>query len=466
MPDTQIATDPLRHGNLLPNPLPHLYRWYRRARPAHRAIARTAQESERFRREAWSWSEPDRGAWILRALRGVLVEAAAGSPFYRERLAAAGIDPATVTFDGFARLAPLDRDALAAESGRMQLLETSAAGVIRDSTGGSTGQPTVVWKGALERGWREGGGEFFMRRAGIPFGARTAYLWGHHLDASARDGWTDRLRHLRDNVVWLDCFRLSPGLLLDHHARLNRLRPDCVIAYGGALAELARVVETSGMPPRYPRVAFVTGAEKVWAHERERIERVFGKPLFERYGSRDVGLMAFQAGADASRGFEVDWPNMLVEPETDEEESNLLVTKLHADAFPLIGYRIGDRARFPRGSRPGTPVVRLEEILGRVLEMVRVGPERWVSGATFPHMFKDYPVADSQVYQAADGSVEVRVVTTSAAEWTDEVHRRFTAALERVLGETPLHVKLVAEIPRTESNKRRPVISELARSRS
>jgi phenylacetate-CoA ligase len=156
---------------------------------------------------------------------------------------------------------------------------------------------------------------------------------------------------------------------------------------------------------------------------------------------------------------------MLVEPETDGEESSILVTKLHADAFPMIRYRIGDRARFPAGARAGHPAFRLLEILGRELEMVRVGDDRWISGTVFPHMFKDYPIADYQVHQAMDGSVEVRLVPTAHEIWTGEVERRFVAALAGVLGNLPLRITVVADIARTASNKRRPVISELARTR-
>jgi phenylacetate-CoA ligase len=448
---------------VLPNPLPRLYRLYRRSRPGHRLVARTAEASERFRQEAWGWATPAREAWVLDALRGTLQAAADGAPFYRERLQRAGVSPARLTFDEFARLPPLDRTDIAENWERMLLADPDDSTIRRDSTGGSTGQPTAVWKGPAERAWAEGGVNFFMRRSGIPFGARTAFLWGHHLDAAAKEGWKNRVRNLRDNVSWFDCFRLSPEILLAHHARLNRLRPDCVIAYGGALAELARVVEGSGQPPRYPRIAFVTGAEKVWAHERERIERVFGVPVWERYGSRDVGLMAFQAQRDAGDGFDVDWPNMLVEPETSDPESAILVTKLHADAFPMLRYRIGDRARFPAPSRPGHPAVRLAEILGRELEMIRIGEDRWLSGANFPHMFKDYPVTDFQVHQHADGSVEVRIVPTAATTWTADVRSRFDRALHTILGDTPTTVRFVGEIPRTVSNKRRPVISELAR---
>lgn len=424
-----------------------------------------ANAAERFRAAGWGWSPEQRERWVLEALRRTVSGAAAASRFYRERVAGVGIDPRTLTFDEFARLPPLTREELAEHSAAMLIADPGDPQVQKDSTGGSSGQPTVVWKGPAERAWAESGSRFFLRRHGIRPDARRALLWGHHLDARTVDSWRSRLRDLAANATWFDIFRLSPELLLDYHHRLNRLRPEYIVAYGGALAELAVVVERSGTPPAYPRVAFVTGAEKVHRHERERIERTFGVPVLERYGSRDVGLMAFQAAADAALGFEVDWPNMLIEPETSAPESPILVTKLHADAFPMIRYRVGDLARFPAGSQPGHPVFSLVEVLGRELEVVRIGPDTWLSGVNFPHLFKDFPVADFQVYQGADASVEVRIIPTAPGEWSAGVTQRFHAELTNLLADTPHTVRFVSEIPRTVANKRRPVISELARLR-
>jgi len=447
------------------NPLPRLYHWYRRLHPRHRRAAVLAAASEQFRHSAWEWPIDRRNDWILSHLRQTLVNAASGSTFYRRRLADAGVDPAAIGFEEFGQLPALTREEVAEHSAEILLADPDDPQVRRDSTGGSSGRPTTIWKGIEERAWGEGGIDFFMRRHRMPPGARQALLWGHHLDTRESDSWRARLHALASNATWLEAFRLSPELLMAHHDCLNRLRPDYIVAYAGALAELAAVVERSGIPPVYPQVALVTGAEKVHRHERELIERVFGVPLLERYGSRDVGLMAFQTDPDASLGFEVDWPNLLIEPETSDPESPILVTKLHADAFPMIRYRVGDLARFAADAKPGHPSFRLLEILGRELEMIQIGPDSWLSGTNFPHMFKDFPVADFQVYQGADAAVEVRVVPTDRSAWTEEVTSRFDGGMRAVLGGTPHTLLFVGEIPRTAANKRRPVISELARRR-
>ena len=84
-------------------------------------------------------------------------------------------------------------------------------------------------------------------------------------------------------------------------------------------------------------------------HHRQLVEAAFGRPVHERYGSRDVGYIAYQMDPAQSHDFDIDWADLLLEPETEGEESSILITKLHADGMPMIRYRIDDVGRFPEG---------------------------------------------------------------------------------------------------------------------
>ena len=181
------------------------------------------------------------------------------------------------------------------------------------------------------------------------------------------------------------------------------------------------MVRDHGYQPTYPRRCFVTGAEKLLPHHLRLIEDVFDRPVHERYGSRDVGLMGFQVDAPLRRDFEVDWANILGEPATANTDAPILVTKLHADGMPMLRYRVGDVARFPPESRPGHPTLRLHEVRGRETDRIWLQDGGWVDGLEFPHLMKDYPVREFQIVQRADLSVEVRVVPstgfTPESEW-------------------------------------------------
>lgn len=420
-------------------------------------------EGVRFRRRAAQWDEERKRVWMLERLRFTLRRAAAETSYYAELFGRVGFDPCSdFTFDDFARLPVLEREDVH-QAGQTLVSKAVPAGLLRrDSTGGSTGAPTTVWVGPEEAGWGESAIAYSFERVGAPHGSPTALLWGHHLDGQGRDSLAERFHMFEHNERWFDCFRMSPEVMEQYHRDLERWQPACVIAYASALAALAEHVEGRGHGAHYPTRCFVTGAEKLWPRQRESVERAFRKPVHERYGGRDVGFLGIQTDPRRTLDFELDWANVLVEPEGHGAESSILVTKLHADGMPMVRYRVGDVGRFPLGSEPGRPAFRLEEVTGRDLSAERLWlPDgRWVNPLQVPHMLKDYPIREFMFVQRADYTVELRVVPREGFD--DEVGRTMVKSLSKSLPGLDVSVVVVEEIPRTRANKWRPVISEVA----
>lgn len=401
---------------------------------------------------------------MLKRLRQVARRAASETVYYRELFARVGFDPqADFSFDDFARLPTLEREDIR-QAGRALISNAVPAAQLRkDSTGGSTGEPTEVWLGAEELGWRESALEYPMQKIGAPTGTPTGYLWGHHLDPVARGTWRERYHDFESNVRWFDCFRLSPDALARYHAEFTRWRPRCIIAYASALHALAEFVLAENLEANYPSGCFVTGAEKLLPAQRASIERAFpARALHERYGSRDVGIMGFQMEPARTHDFAVDWQNVLVEPETGDAESPILITKLHADAMPMLRYRVGDVGRFPSDGKPGHPAFVLHEVLGREADRIWLPDGRWITGLQMPHMLKDYPVREFMFLQRPDYSVELQVIPQN--NFGEDSRRSILETVEANLPGLAVSLALVQSIPRTRANKLRPVVSEVKRT--
>lgn len=414
----------------------------------------------RFRRESVNWTLSEKQEWILERLRFVVRRAAQETIYYRELFEEIGFDArADFSFEDFARLPVLEKETIKRAGRELVSDALPAAQLERDSTGGSTGAPTEVWLGPEERGWRESGRERFLERAGVPTGTRTAFFWGHHLDPVAQASLLERFHAFEANARWFDCFRLSKETLERYHQEFERWRPACIIAYAGALASLAEYVLEKGYRPNYPTRCFVTGAEKLYQRQRESVEAAFKRPVHERYGSRDVGGMGFQLDPNETLDFEIDWANLLLEPETAEADSSIIVTKLHADGMPMLRYRVGDVGRFPEGSRTGHPAFTLREVLGRDADRIWLPDGRWVSGVQMPHMLKDYPVSEFMFVQRPDYSVELKVVPRNG--FGEESRRSILATVAANLPGLNVSLALVDEIERTKANKWRPVISHV-----
>jgi phenylacetate-CoA ligase len=448
------------HELLSRNLLLPLWHAQRHIRPSRRAVASAIGDGLRFRRAAVAWSDERKRQWILERLRFTVRRAYRDTPHYREIFYRAGFDPfADFSFDDFARLPVLERDDLRAAGPRLISQAVPPEQLKKDATGGSTGVPTEVWIGPEEMGWKESSGEYFMRFIGVPAGTRTAMLWGHHLDPHGRDTWRERYHAFETNSRWFDCMRLSPETLEGYHREFEHWQPACIVAYASAAGHLAEYVLERGYEASYPARCFVTGGEKLLPEHREMIARAFGRPVHERYGGRDVGYIAFQMRPEETLDYQVDWANVLVEPETSEAESSILITKLHGDGMPMIRYRVGDIGRFSQASRPGHPTLVLHEVVGRDTDRIWLPDGRWITGLQIPHMMKDYPVREYMFTQRRDYSVEIKIVPKT--EFSDHTRRQMMATVQANLPGLKIATMMVDEIPRTKANKWRPVVSEV-----
>lgn len=403
-----------------------------------------------------------RHEWVLNRLRSVVRHAAYQIPYYRELFTRVGFDArVNFSFADFARLPVLERADVRRAGKDLISQEIAPELLVKDATGGSTGTPTEVWLGPEEIGWRESGLEYPMERIGVPTGVSTAFFWGHNLDPINRDSLRLRYHDFETNRRWFDCFRLSPEVFESYHWQLEQWKPGCIVAYSSALGHFADYILERGYKPNYPTRCFVTGAEKLLPAHRTAIMEAFRRPVHERYGSRDVGLMAFQYEPSYTLDFETDWANVLVEPETSEPLSPILITKLHADGMPMLRYRIGDVARFPAGSKAGHPALVLHDITGRESARIWLPNGCWVMSEELPHLLKDHPVKEYMCVQRADYAVQLQIVPRNG--FSEENKQRILDTMGVNLPGLELSLSIVEQIPRTAANKWQPVISEVKR---
>lgn len=441
-------------------PLSHFRRGWRKDM---RVIFQFYQTGLEFRREAKNWSEEQKRDWILTQLRFSVRRAAMETDYYQELFQQIGFDAkADFSFEDFAKLPILEREDITNAGEKLISKVIPRNQLLKDATGGSTGTPTEIWLGAEERGWSESGVEFSFEKLGVSTGAKNAYFWGHLLDPKAADTFREKVRSFVTNIRYFDCFRLSPEVFEKYHAEFEKWSPDCIVAYASALGHFAEYLQEKGIEAKnYPRNCFVTGAEKLYPEHRKAVEEVFGKPVYERYGGRDFGGVAIQTNPNKNLDFEIDWAWALVEPETDEDNSPILVTKLHADGMPMIRYRVGDIGKFPIESKSGQPTFRLQAIVGRELDRIWLPDGRFIHGIELPHLLKDFPVREFMLMQAEDYSVELQFIPKNGFGMKDK--DAITQTLSSNLEGLTVNLKQVETIPRTKANKWRPVVSKVKR---
>jgi phenylacetate-CoA ligase len=221
----------------------------------------------------------------------------------------------------------------------------------------------------------------------------------------------------------------------------------------------------------------MTSAGTLHDHMRETIRRVFRAPVYNRYGSREVGDIACEC--EAHEGLHVSAPTHYVEilrpdgtPTDPGEMGEIVVTLLTNYAMPLIRYRIGDMGAWAKSSCScGRSWKLLKEVAGRVTDMFVRKDGSVIDGRLFNTFLWDIEfVKEYQVVQNKTESINIKIVLKEGIK-KDEVKntraiKKVRKQVKNVMGERcEVSFQFQEEIPPTDSGKYRYTISRVDRER-
>ena len=299
-----------------------------------------------------------------------------------------------------------------------------------------------------------------------------ALLWGSERDLLVgQETFQFRLSQWLQNEVLLNAYRMSPSDMRRYVDCINTARPNLIVAYVEAIYELAQFVERENLTIEPPG-AIMTSAGTLYQPMREVIERVFGTAVFNRYGSREFGVMASEC--DRHEGLHV-FPDAhhieILRPDgcltAPGEIGELVVTSLTNYAMPLIRFRTGDLAAWaeePCSCGRQWPL--LKEVAGRTTDMFlrrdgsKVVPEFFIQQMT--NAF-DGKIHKFQIVQETYDRIRVRVVTPFTLDQMSDELSVLRARIRRAMGpKCELVFDVTDEIRPTASGKHRFVLSEIA----
>jgi phenylacetate-CoA ligase len=387
-------------------------------------------------------------------------------PFYRRRFAEHGVSASQVKApEDLARFPVLTKEDIRAHGPEL-VAEGVPARLHRSSTGGSTGEPVRFSYDHATYELRVAAATRADRWAGAELGEREAYVWG--IPTGDEPAWKRLKRRAHEAIQrreMLCAFDLTEARLAEVVARLARIAPRIVVGYANPLHAVARFALARGLRLPRPR-GVITSAERLFAHQREAIERAFDAPVFDRYGCREVMLIG--AECDRHEGKHLNAENVFVElyragaPAPPGETGEVLLSDLVNRSMPLLRYKNDDLAVMsPRACSCGRGLPLLASVEGRVLDMI-VGPDgRLLAGELFPSMLKDHPeIVRFQVHQAKDRRITVKLVPGDG--FPAELPRLVERKVRRFLGDrADLAIEVVSSIPVTRGGKHRVTVSEV-----
>ncbi|WP_243692560.1 phenylacetate--CoA ligase family protein [Methylomonas methanica] len=401
----------------------------------------------------------------LQSLRAFLKDVQVHVPYYRQLFAELGFEP--VSIDSVQKLAELPL--LSKPEIRQHLDEMKADDAVRlarFNTGGSSGEPLIFYIGSrrvshdVAAKWRA------TRWWGVDIGDPEAVIWGSPIELGAQD----KIRLLRDKLLrthLIPAFEMSSEKLDGFVRQIQQIRPKMLFGYPSALAHIASHAEKRGVALNNLgiRVAFVT-SERLYDHQRAKIESVFACPVANGYGGRDAGFIAHQC---PEGGMHITAEDIIVEivdkqglPLPDGELGEIVVTHMATRDFPFIRYRTGDMGVLSdKVCTCGRGLPLLDEIQGRTTDFVVAQDGTVLHGLALIYVLRDLEGVDAfKITQDSLDKTTVQIVKTLKYQVAYE--QKIVDEFKKRLGQAvTINIEYTDYIPKERSGKFRYVISHV-----
>jgi phenylacetate-CoA ligase len=398
----------------------------------------------------------------LRRLKRMLRHANRNSPFYRERFLKAGFDPEDVReLSDIEYLPMLTKEDIQGHASEMRAANFTDAALLPDRTGGSTGKPLKYWRDRQRFDYLKAAAMRHDRWAGYEVGDKMAVVWGNRHDFSRAQEFKSRVRNLLlDRKLVLDSSSMTDATMLEFAEALRKFKPKVMLAYANSCAEFASFLLQKGIQDIRVR-SVITSAEMLQESERETIEKALGCRVFNRYGCREVGLIASEC--EYHQGMHINAESLIVEFVRDGktcspgEQGDVVITDLLNFGMPFLRYRIEDVGVPSSKMCPcGRGLPLMEMVGGRVTDFLVAPDGRRVSGASLTiYLVANTPgVKQAQIIQEVPDCLRLKIVRGS--EYTEDSIVYIRRKVEEFFGtQMAIAFEYVDEIAKEPSGKYR-----------
>lgn len=406
--------------------------------------------------ERCEWSEEQMQQWQLQELRRLLVHAGATVPYWRRVFRELQFRPDAIQGIDELSVLPVTTKKLLREHQAEFISEAfRSRRLVSRKTGGSTGQPLEFVVTGDEYELQMGA----CRRAdyitGLKDGEVYTKLWGY--------GKPQTLGNLIAPLtgrIYLDAKDLSGDAVEAGLELMKRHDAVCLYGYASALWEYALLAERFGK--KLPALRFVMStAEKLHAHQRADIERIFGVPVRDFYGCHEVPRLASQCSKGGMH-----WYSDVAVAETGftnsaNENRRILITSLQSWAMPLIRYDVGDTVEWSSSTcECGLPFPTIDIEVGKEHYILQL-PEgvRVHSSLLYQPLYNSIALEAFQIVQRAQAQLDVLYVAQpgQAALAATEVNEALADFRTRTTPRLKVSAREVSSIPLTPAGKR-PIV--------
>lgn len=375
-----------------------------------------------FKKAQWNSLEDNR-KYQARKLYELIKYASANIPYYRNAVKKHKITFSEKTiFEDIKKFPVLTKDLLKKEFENLYKTRPKS-GWYKNTSGGTTGDPVTLIQDNDYQAQASPITRLQFEWTGYRLGETQIKLWGSERDIlKEKENFKRKFANWVNSIYILNSFMMDEQKMRDYVDYINRKKPSLILSYARAINELAKFINAHNLKVHSPK-AVMTSAGKLYPDFRVNIERAFKCPVFDRYGSREVGNIASEC--DKHEGLHVSIFTHYIEildkklrPCKEGETGDIYVTLLTNYTMPLIRYKIGDTAVYTKkhcSCGRGLPMIK--EIVGRDLDNFITKDGRILHGGLFVHfigvVFNNGGIKQFQVIQKEYDKMDIKVVLNS-----------------------------------------------------
>ncbi len=403
----------------------------------------------------------DLNSLALKKIQAIVTHAYKTTPYYRNLLDSNGIKPEDIKgFSDFNKIPILTKNNIQNNLHDMKSDCYSDNDMLQDASGGSTGEPTVFYRDKQSYQFRAADQIRHDRWSGWDRGERIALIWGAQRDLKASQSIREHVISRYISRMWeLDAFDMSQENMKKYARTLEKVQPQMILGYANALVIFSEYILKHHPDHKIAVKGIISSAETLTEEKRATIEKAFHCKVLNRYGSREVGLIASEC--KSQKGLHINFDNLYVEvvndgqPVEDGEFGDILVTDYNNKGMPLIRYKLGDVGRLSsKVCDCGRTLPLLESIEGRNGDFFVAQDGSLVHGEYFTHLF--YGIEDISKFQVIQENMNetyIKIVTSNEDVNSENIQNIITKT-KGILGKNcRVIIQFVTDIPKTSSGK-------------
>lgn len=334
---------------------------------------------------------------------------------------------------------------------------------ITASTGGSTGEPVHFFHDEAMMRHKAAARIFCRKQFGWRPGMPIVCIWGSERDVGQSQTMKGRMTSFLQNVHIIDGYHLDDKTVNRLRQQIRRNAPVALYGFTTMLEYVARELLAAGENFNGQVATAWNGGEMLYPEQSQLFERVFGVPILNFYGGRELSSMAYQTAH--GQPMKLIRPNLFLEivdeagnPVEPGKPGRLICTNTVNRGTPFLRFDIGDLGMSTSADRDESGIHSLTALHGRSAGIIHLSNGKTINNLYWNHLFKDYEnVRQFQVAIIDGQELEIRLcgqpLSAEAEQKLKQVIRNFVDPL-------PFHISWVESIKRTKQGKLVQVVRE------